>query len=276
MKYLNKNIVSFLFSSIFLVQSCFAVAQESNNESNWRFSLVSDFAKTKDPMRFGEKTTTLKTGSIGLQGNYDLGGVGEVFVRYGMGYSPSETFSTYDRAIVAGEINGSVTAKNYEYGYMYPYDIVNSPFSLDFKISKTVNQHTGNGLTGSRSGKDIIANFNSELNFTRGSVGLNYQLDEDSVLTAGIGRYDWSVSGELIAWEVDNGDVDLDDPNEVTLNNGDPDASYVNGADGFYFLEIKFPFADRVVNIGVRRSQFNNSNESTILNEIYGGISIQF
>jgi len=213
-----------------------------------------------------------------------LGGAGEVFARYGMGYSPSETFSTYKGASSVGTISGSITVKSYEYGYIYPYDIVNSPFSLDFKISKKTNRVAGNGLTGSRSGDDLIANLNSEMNFTRGSVGLNYQLNKDSVLTAGIGRYNWSVSGELRAWKVDvNGDVINPDGKDVeelvhveVLNNGNPNASYVNGSDGFYFLEIIFPFADRLVNIGVRRSQFNNSTESTILNEIYGGISIQF
>ena len=269
MKYLNKNIASFLFSSVFLVQSCFAVAQDLESDSNWVFSLVSDFAKAKDPVRFNAKTTTLKTGSIGLQGNYDLGSAGEVFARYGMGYSSSETLT-----FAGATVDGSITAQNYEYGYIYPYDIVNSPFSLDFKISKTVNQHTGDGLTGLRSGDDVTANINSENNFIRSSIGLNYQLDEDSVLTAGIGRYNWSVSAQAKGWLVDaNGDVI--DPNNPFMTDIDPEASYANGSDSFYFLEATFPLMDKVANIGVRRSQFNTTTENT-LNEIYGGISIQF
>jgi len=276
MKYLNKNIVSFLFSSVFLVQSCFAVAQDSESESNWRFSLVSDFTKAKEPVRFRSKTITLKTGSIGLQGNYDLGEAGEVFVRYGMGYSPSETLLYREGTSFESTINGSITAESYEYGYIYPYDIANSSFSLDFKISKTVNQHTGDGLTGFKlsTNEDLIANINSENNFTRSSVGLNYQLNKDTVLTAGIGRYKWSISAELKAGVVKpNGSIEWT-PEPIKVNPNDPDDG-AKGSDGFYFLEATFPLMDKVANIGVRRSQFNTTTENT-LNEIYGGISIQF
>ena len=52
MQGLNKCSGKLIVASVFLVQSCFAVAQDSESESNWRFSLVSDFTKAKEPVRF--------------------------------------------------------------------------------------------------------------------------------------------------------------------------------------------------------------------------------
>jgi len=63
-----------------------------------RFSIVSDYSKTNNPIRVKDKTFTFKTGSIGIQGEVDLDQYGEFYLQYGIGRSPSDE-ATIDHKI---------------------------------------------------------------------------------------------------------------------------------------------------------------------------------
>jgi len=109
------------------------MADIEDDRSKLSFSIVGNYSKTNNPIRVKDKAFTFQTGSIGIRGALDLDQYGELYLQYGIGRSPSE------EAIFAGAIvSGAIDIDSYGFGYIYPYDIVNTPWSVDFKINKTI------------------------------------------------------------------------------------------------------------------------------------------
>lgn len=234
------------------------MADIEDDKSKLTFSIVGNYSKTSNPIRVKDKTFTFKTGSVGIQGVVDLDQYGEFYLQYGIGRSPSEE-ATFASAIV----NGPIDINSYGFGYIYPHDIVNTPWSVDFKINKTINKHNGDNLTGFRYDKPVTANVDATSSFVRSSIGFNYQMNNDVILTAGVGMNNWQISAKA----------------KGTFNNSpgvrfstDTDA---NGVDPFYFIESLFSIMDRDFNIGIQRSNLTTDSDN-ILNEVYAKVSLGF
>jgi len=223
-----------------------------------RFSIVSDYSKTNNPIRVKDKTFTFKTGSIGIQGEVDLDQYGEFYLQYGIGRSPSEE-ATFVGAIVSGAIN----IESYGFGYIYPYDITDTPWSIDFKINKTMNKHNGDNFTGFRSDSPVTVSIDAESSFVRSSIGFNYKLTKDVSLTAGAGMNNWQISAKAKGA--------FDNAPGVRFST-DTDA---NGVDPFYFVESSFSIMDRDFNIGIQRSNLTTDSDN-VLNEVYAKVGLGF
>ena len=253
----NKELKMIAISSL-LMYCATSLAKPSVSEPKISFSIVSDFSKTKNDIRIKDKTFTFQTGSIGVQAALSSDQYGEFFVKYGLGNSSSES------ATFAGaEVSGPIDIESFGYGYVYPYAIPNSDFGLDFRISKTTNKHDGGSFSGFRYDEPVTASIEATSSFTRSSIALNYQVNEDVELTAGIGVYDWDISAKAKGSFVDSSGIRF---------STDAEAS---GDDRFHFIESTFPVMDRIINLGFRQSSLNTDSQNT-LREIYAKISIDF
>jgi len=233
-----------------------SLAKTSVSEPQISFSIVSDFAKTKNDIRIKDKTFTFQTGSIGVQAALSSDQYGEFFVKYGLGHSSSESAT-----FAAAEVFGPIDIESFGYGYVYPYAIPNSDFSLDFRISKTSNNHDGESFSGFRYDEPVTVSIDATSSFTRGSIALNYQVNEDVELTAGVGVYDWGISAKAKGSFVDSSGIRFSTDSEA------------NGTDRFHYLEASFPMMDRTMNLGIRRSNLNTDTQN-VLREIYASITL--
>jgi hypothetical protein len=253
--YSNKEL-KMIAVSLLSMYCATSLAKTSVSESKINFSIVSDFAKTKNDIRIKDKTFTFQTGSIGIQAAFSSDQYGELFVKYGLGHSSSESAT-----FAAAEVSGPIDIKSFGYGYVYPYAIPNSDFGLDFRISKTSNNHDGEGFSGFRYDEPVTASIDATSSFTRGSIALNYQVNEDVELTAGVGVHDWDISAKAKGSFVDSSGIRFSTDTEA------------NGTDRFHYLEASFPMMDRTMNLGIRRSNLNTDTQN-VLREIYASITL--
>jgi hypothetical protein len=239
------------------------MADTTGDKHKLSFAVVSDYSKTGSPIRVKDKTFTFQTGSIGIQAAFSSDQYGELFVKYGLGHSSSESAT-----FAAAEVSGPIDIKSFGYGYVYPYAIPNSDFGLDFRISKTSNNHDGEGFSGFRYDEPVTASIDATSSFTRGSIALNYQVNEDVELTAGVGVHDWDISAKAKGSFVDSSGIRFSTDTEA--NGTDTEA---NGTDRFHYLEASFPMMDRTMNLGIRRSNLNTDTQN-VLREIYASITL--
>jgi len=222
---------------------------------------IGNYAQTDNPIQANGKTFTFKTGSIGLRGIMNTDKYGKFFLQYGVAYSPSESANFLD-----AKLSGSIDVKSIGYGYIYPYDIVNTPWSIDFKFDKATNKHTGDNFSGTYNGNTATASVNATSEFMHAGLGLNYQLEKDVILTIGAGSHSWDIEAEAKG-KLDVGVITF------TTNLEDANGISPSGVDGFYFVESTFPLADRKAKLGFRSSGLDADSNNT-LNEIYAEISM--
>jgi len=245
---------------IALFVSSVAAAQNNTVE----FDLIGNYLESNNPIVIDNKTLTFKTGSVGLRASLGDEKYGRFHLQYGAGHSPSET-ATFKSTLAEGSISGAMDVRSIGYGYTYPFDIENTPFSIDFKINNVTNTHTGNNLTGVGTGigawngitVDLDTNVDLTSDFTRTSLGLNYQINQQTILTTGIGN---------LSWEIDATAVDKTAGTERAND---------NGSDGFYFIESVFPLFDRATKVGYRNSKLNTTTSNN-LNEIYVEVAMNY
>jgi|GEM_PF-1057903 hypothetical protein len=229
------------------------------NTDKLDISVFGNFSQTTDPIQVDNKTFTFKTGSVGLRGMVKDDKYGQLFVQYGVAYSPSENASLGD-----ARLSGSIDVRSIGYGYIYPLDVVNTPWSVDLKLDRTTSKHTGDSFTGTYLNKPATANIEATSEFTRVGLGFNYQLDEDVVFTFGAGVHRWDIEAEAKGKYDILGIGTLADFTADLKKNG----TSPSGTDNFYFVESVFPLMDREVKVGFRRSGLNTDTDNT-LNEIY-------
>jgi hypothetical protein len=236
------------FFSILLLLSLGTSAQEKNNRLS--FDLIGNYAQTDNPIVVDTKTFSFKTGAVGLKASLDDEKYGKFHLQYGVAYSPSESASFHD-----AQLSGSITVQSVGYGYIYPIDIENSLFSFDIKINNVVNKHTGSSFTGTHNSKDVNATVNATSDFTRTSIGVNYKLNKDTTLTAGMGNLNWEIDAKASGRRIDK---------DITFST-DINAE---GSDNFYFIESLFQLMNKKTKLGFRRSNLNTDTSNT-LNEVY-------
>jgi hypothetical protein len=239
-----------------LVVSSFTVVA---NDHKVELDFIGNYAQTDNPIQANGKTFTFKTGSIGLRGIMNTDKYGKFFLQYGVAYSPSESANFLD-----AKLSGSIDVKSIGYGYIYPYDIVNTPWSIDFKFDKATNKHTGDNFSGTYNGNTATASVNATSEFMHAGLGLNYQLEKDVILTIGAGSHSWDIEAEAKGKYDILGIGTLADFTADLKKNG----TSPSGTDNFYFVESVFPLMDREVKVGFRRSGLNTDTDNT-LNEIY-------
>jgi len=250
----NKSLV-FLAMSFLILFTGSVIAQDAIIKPQIGIAIVSDYSKTNNPIQVMDKTFTFQTGSIGVRATMDFDKYGDFYLQYGLGRSPSEK-ATFANA----EVSGSIDIGSWSYGYVYPYDIVDTPWSVDFKINKTTNKHAGDSLTGSRYDKPVTASVDASSSFTRGSVGLNYHAKKDVVLTAGIGIYNWDISAKAKGLFVNSPGIRFSTDTEAS------------GKDQFHYIEARLPISGRTMNFGIRQSNLTADNKNT-LREVYAGVA---
>jgi len=224
---------------------------------------IGNYSQTSDPIQINGKSFTFKTGSIGLRGTMDYDEYGKVFLQYGVAYSPSESANFID-----AKLSGSISVQSIGYGYIYPYDIASTPWSVDFKLDRTTSKHTGDNFSGTYNSHAATASVSATSEFTRAGVAFNYQLSDNVVLTVGAGSYRWDIEAEA------KGNLDIG-TTTFTTDLKDANGASPSGTDGFYFVESIFPLLDRETKLGFRRSSLNTDINNT-LNEIYVEIPMDF
>ena len=118
--------------------------------------------------------------------------------------------------------------------------------------------HFGEALGVFDLSEPVTASIDSTSSFIRGSVGLNYHLNDDTVLTAGAGINNWDMSA------LAKSALDTDIRISTNIETG--------GTDRFYFIESSFVVLGRAINLGIRQSNLNADNE-TVFREVYTKVS---
>ncbi len=253
-KYRKTNMcLKSIVQGIVIMGCSLGVVAQASNEVD--FDVVGSFAKTSKPIEVDTKTFTFKTGFAGVKASLGDEEYGKFHLQYGVAYSPSEDANFHD-----ANLSGDIFVQSIGYGYTYPIDINDSPFSLDLSISNVTNKHTGDDFTGTHSSNAVNATVNATSDFTRSSLALNYEMDEQTIFTVGVGSLNWKIDATASGKRIDK---------DITFST-DIDAS---GTDGFYFVESTFPLLGSVAKIGYRRSKLNTDTTNT-LNEVYAEASV--
>ena len=193
------------------------------------------------------------TGFIGVGSKYQLNDASNLFVNYGQ-LATSKKCTTCDE-----DASGSLDIETIKFGYNYRYSDFTSPISIDLQLSKELTTHFGEALGVFDLSEPVTASIDSTSTFTRGSVGLNYHLNDEVVLTAGGGINKWDMSAT--AKSIIGSDIRISTQIEI------------GETDRFYFIESSFVVFGRAINLGVRQSNLNADNES-VFREVYTGISL--
>lgn len=231
------------------VMACF-IGTTVEADSEVKLDYVGSFAKASSPITADGKTFSFKTGFVGLKASLNDEDYGRFHLQYGVAYSPSESATFHDASL-----SGDIFAQSVGYGYTYPIEIENSPFSVDLSIENITTKHTGDDFTGTHNSNSVNATVDATSDFTRSSVALNYALDEQTVVTVGVGSLDWRIDASASGKRIDK---------DITFST-DIDA---RGTDGFYFIESTLPGLGKDARIGYRRSRLNTDTTNT-LNELY-------
>lgn len=244
---------SLIIISMVVMACSTGASAQADNEVDIDF--VGSFAKASNPLRVDAKTFSFKTGFVGLKASLGDESYGKFHIQYGVGYSPSEN-ATFHNA----NLSGDIFARSIGYGYTYPIEIVDSPFSVDLSINNVTTKHTGDDFTGTHNLNSVNATVDATSDFTRSSLALNYELNKQTVFTIGAGSLDWRIDAGASGKRIDK---------DITFST-DINAS---GTDGFYFVESTFPLLDGAAKVGYRRSKLNTDTDNT-LNEVYAEASV--
>ena len=228
-------------------------ASDTPDSPRLSLSVIGGVGLTQSDIQVDILTFPYVTGFIGVGSKYQLNDASNVFVNYGQ-LSTSKKCSTCDE-----DASGSLDVETIEFGYNYRYSDFSSPISIDLQVSKELTTHFGEALGVFDSSEPVTASIDSSSSFVRGSVGLNYHLNDDTVLTAGAGINNWDMSA--LAKSVIGSDIRLSTQIEI------------GGTDRFYFIESSFVVLGRAINLGIRQSNLNADNES-VFREVYAGISL--
>ena len=230
-----------------------SIASTSNDASKLIFSLIGSAGVSKADIKVRDLSFPYVTGMFGIGGKYQLNEASSVFINYGQ-LSATKKCETCD-----ADASGSIDIDTVKFGYSYRYSDLNLPISVDLKVSKELTNHLADALGKFGSNQDTTASIDSSSSFTRGSVGLNYHLNDDAFLTFGMGVLDWDISA--LAKSIVGSRIRLSTQIDF------------NGNDNFHFFEGNFVVLGRLINLGIRESNLTADNKST-LREFYTGITL--
>ena len=240
--------------TLFLVLFCNSTfASDTPDSPRLSLSVIAGVGLTESNIQVNDLAFPYVTGMIGFGSRYQLNDTSNVFVNYGQ-LSTSKKCSTCDE-----DASGALDIETIEFGYNYRYSDFSSPISIDLEVSKELTTHFGEALGVFDSSEPVTASIDSSSTFIRGSVGLNYHLNDDTVLTAGTGINNWDMSA--LAKSVIGSNIRLSTQIDIS------------GTDRFYFMESSFVVLGRAINLGIRQSNLNADNE-TVFREVYAGVSL--
>ena len=240
--------------ALFLLLFCNSTFASATPDSpRLSLSVIGGVGLTQSDIQVNDLAFPYVTGFIGVGSRYQLNDDSSVFVNYGQ-LSTSKKCSTCDE-----DASGSLDIETIEFGYNYRYSDFSLPISIDLQVSKELTTHFGEALGVFDLSEPVTASIDSSSSFVRGSVGLNYHFNDDTVLTAGAGINNWDMSA--LAKSVIGSDIRISTQIEI------------GGTDRFYFIESSFVVLGRAINLGIRQSNLNADNES-VFREVYAGISL--
>jgi hypothetical protein len=247
----NKRLI--VLVALVLVLFCNSTfASDTPDSPRLSLSVIGGVGLTQSDIQVNDLTFPYVTGFIGVGSKYQLNDASNLFVNYGQ-LSTSKKCATCDE-----DASDSLDIETIEFGYNYRYSDFTSPISIDLEVSKELTTHFGEAL-GVFDLSEVTASIDSTSSFVRGSVSLNYHLNDDTVLTAGGGINNWDMS-VLAKSALDTG-IRL----STNIETG--------GTDRFYFIETSFVVLGRAINLGIRQSNLNADNE-TVFREVYAGVSL--
>jgi len=229
------------------------LANDTKDSPKFSLSLLGGAGLSKTDIKVRDLSFPYITGGFGVGGKYQLNDASSVFINYGK-LSATKKCETCD-----ADASGSIAIDTIKFGYSYRYSDLNSPMSVDFKVSKELTNHLADALGKLGSNQDTTVSIDSSSSFTRGSAGLNYHLNDDAFLTVGMGALNWNISA--LAKSVIGSRIRLSTRIDA------------KGNDKFYFIEGSFVVLGRSINLGVRQSNLTADNKS-VLRELYTGISL--
>jgi hypothetical protein len=255
---------------VFVMRS--AVATTSNSDFDAiDFSLYAEFDKSDLPIE-SNISFPYKNAVVGLRGTADYEQYGRLHLQLGGAYGP------FDIVMGEYEMSGYVDIKSLGYGYSYPITFGKSPWSMDFKIDKTLNRYTGHKLGGNKGTKEADPDtlyLDATSDFIRTGLGLNYQVNQDISLTIGAGVGKWDIGakagGEALGY---NPESTLDE--SISLMNwplSTEDSSNLHGKDSYYFVEVALPIMGETAILGYRRSNITTKNQ-TFINGFYADMTL--
>jgi len=163
-------------------------ASDTPDSPRLSLSVLGGVGLTQSDIQVNDLTFPYVTGFIGVGGKYQLNDASNLFVNYGQ-LATSKKCATCDE-----DASGSLDIETIEFGYNYRYSDFSSPISIDLEVSKELTTHFGEALGVFDLSEPVTASIDSSSSFIRGSVGLNYHLNDDTVLTAGGGINNWDMS----------------------------------------------------------------------------------
>ena len=228
-------------------------ASDTSDSPRLSLAVISGVGLAQSDIQVNDLAFPYVTGFIGVGSKYQLNDASNLFVNYGQ-LATSKKCATCDE-----DASGSLDIETIKFGYNYRYSDFTSPISIDLQLSKELTTHFGEALGVFDLSEPVTASIDSSSTFTRGSVGLNYHLNDEVVLTAGGGINNWDMSA------LAKSALDTDIRISTNIETG--------GTDRFYFIESSFVVLGRTINIGIRQSNLNADNES-VFREVYAGISL--
>ena len=247
----NKRLIV-LVALVLLLFCNSTFASDAPDSPRLSLSVLGGVGLTQSDIEVNDLSFPYATGFIGVGSNYQLNDASSVFVNYGQ-LSASKKCATCDE-----DASGSLDIETIEFGYNYRYSDFSSPISIDLQLSKELTTHFGEALGVFDLSEPVTASIDSTSSFIRGSVGLNYHLNNDTVLTAGAGINNWDMSA------LAKSALDTDIRISTNIETG--------GTDRFYFIESSFVLLGKTINLGIRQSNLNADNE-TVFREVYTRVS---